>query len=94
MSRLVIRLAQQTALIFGSLLLRIILRDIAWMTWKAAKDRMASRSFWRRQHLSLNFNAHEIMVSGPSGTRRIMDDDHIKEWWGEEEEEEHKGPLW
>jgi hypothetical protein len=88
-----VKLAQQAALLFGTLLVRIALRDVAWMTWQAAKDRMNGRANWRRRQMGLNFDAEDIMVSGPSGVRRVMDDDHIEEWWGESDEE-YKGPLW
>jgi len=40
--------------------------------------------------MGLNFNADEIMVTGASGTRRVMDDNHIRQWWGETEE----SPPW
>ena len=90
MNRIAFRLAQQAALLFGGLLVRIALRDVAWMTWQAAKDRMAHRATWRRRQMGLNFNADEIMVTGASGTRRVMDDAHIRQWWGETEE----SPPW
>ena len=93
MNRIIIRLAQQAALLFGGLLVRIAFRDVAWMTWQAAKDRMNNRSYWRRHQMGPNFDARDIMVTGPSGTRRVMDDDHIEEWWGRRDIE-YKGPLW
>lgn len=88
MSRTTARIAQHAALLFGGFLVRIAMRDIAWMTWQVAKDRMHKRALWRRRLLE---PGHEdLMVVGPSGTRRIMDDDHIAEWWGEEDDV----PLW
>lgn len=91
MNKTAYRIAQQAALLFGGFLVRIAMRDMAWMTWHAAKERMQRRAHWRRRQLGY-FDHDDAIVVGPSGTRRVMDDDHIEEWWSFEEE--YEGPLW
>lgn len=91
MNRATYQLARNAALLFGGFLVRIAMRDIAWMTWQAAKSRMHQRANWRRRQLGFSYH-DDAIVAGPSGTRRIMDDDHIEEWWNFEGE--YEGPIW
>jgi len=61
-------LVRQVAGLFAYTLLRLIVRDVSWMTWNAAKKRITQRAGARRAALGLDpTQPAGLVLSGRSG---------------------------